>query len=472
LAAGAFAVDLGIAVPPETPPTVPVPGLTVTGEIKSGLQVKTAASGNDKGDTVVNQRNNDADAGFRGRLTLNYAAAWGGAKIRFQSDYGNNVAADSPLWLKAAYGWVNLLDRKIVVYGGAIDDDLWGLGKLPINVFDPQLDAVYTSARIAFNLVPGLSFGAVLPLATVGYNDSLAEADDNSAANKTANATSFNPYGEKTSAPTVGNFFASPIFGALYKSDIFSATAAIRLYSAIDSKEYGGNKNITSEKYATQPGWVDAIAGIAVHPIDPLHIVVDARFDTRKLKGEDYIKWVIKSGARLGAEESNNKVGYVRIGPKVQYAAGPITAHLQGDIIIQNESPDSDGKIDDKVVTAFDYALGGGSVPVPVESLGDNIIAFRVGGDYKITSAINAYLQIGSDNVSWFAGDKDSPGAGLYIKPGIKFTFGTTTIEIFDKVNRLGAADLKAKAATATALAVGERSPVANEIQIDFNWSF
>jgi hypothetical protein len=103
---------------------------------------------------------------------------------------------------------------------------------------------------------------------------------------------------------------------------------------------------------------------------------------------------------------------------------------------------------------------------VPVEYTGDPIIAARIGVDYKVSDTIGAYLQIGSDNVAWFAGDKDKgqPGAGFYAKPGIKFTFGTSSIEIFDKINRIGAAS--------KTNADGDYSPITNQFQVDFNWVF
>jgi hypothetical protein len=63
--------------------------------------------------------------------------------------------------------------------------------------------------------------------------------------------------------------------------------------------------------------------------------------------------------------------------------------------------------------------------------------------------------------VAYLAGEDGNPGAGLYIKPGIKFTLGSSSIEIFDKINKLGAADK-----------AGGASSIVNQFQIDLNWSF
>jgi hypothetical protein len=183
--------------------------------------------------------------------------------------------------------------------------------------------------------------------------------------------------------------------------------------------------------------------------------LVDFRLDTRKY-------------------ETHGKIGFARIGPKFIYATGPISAHLQGDITIQNEAPGEDKLINGRdgkethTAVAGDYELNGS---VPVEYAGDPIIAARIGVDYKVNSTIGAYFQIGSDNVAWFAGQEQDgtdpyiAGAGLYLKPGIKFTLGSSNIEIFDKINRLGAASWKnAKN--------DDVSPIENQFQIDFNWVF
>jgi hypothetical protein len=129
---------------------------------------------------------------------------------------------------------------------------------------------------------------------------------------------------------------------------------------------------------------------------------------------------------------------------------------------------------------------------VPVGEPGDMSLAFEVGADYTVSTPLSLYFRFGSDNILFLAGDVDvkengkyltentdandewkhrQPGAGLYAKLGGKITLGSASIEIFDKVNRLGATDLQKFNAKDTTV-VDAWSPITNQFQIDFNWSF
>jgi hypothetical protein len=391
----AFALDLGN-------------GLTAAGEVKTGLNVGTVSDAKDEGDykTKVEPWNDDAGASFRTRLTLGYTGDWGGAKIRFQSGGGDFFA-------KYAYGWANLLDSKIVLSAGIIGDDLWGLGKLGANVFDPAIDNV-TGVRAEFKLLDGLSFGAA--------------------------------WKGPSEATDIDKALQAWVIGGLYKSSLFSVAASLGINPATDKvpPKYGWKDD--DDDSDTADTWVQfpetpaydpsirALIGLEVNPIEVLKVVVDVDIDSRKAK-------------------DHGATGYFRIGPKVQFSSGPLTAHVQGDIIVPNDDE------------AWNQADKDGDIPV--EEKGDTTVAFRLGGAYDITSAINAYLQVGSDNVLWFAGEEDkfAPGAGLYIKPGIVFTLGTASVEIFDKINGIGAAEISKPGFL-------EFNPLRNQFQIDFNWSF
>jgi hypothetical protein len=396
-AASAFALDLGN-------------GLSVVGEVKSGVRVITENDGNDDtDDTRISNWNNDAGRALRTRVNFNYTGDWGGGKIRLQSNgFGlpdvtnsDSTPLNGVVYVEYAYGWANFLDSKIVLSAGKIGDDLWGLGKLSGNVFDPSFDAV-TGVRAAFNLVPGLSFGFGLPSA---------------AQVTTGSGTGEYNYG------TPASYFGGLVFGGLFKSDFFSAAATVRLNPKYDAKASHGTGD-------DKDAYAEVIGGIEI-PLAPLNILVDARFDSRN--------------------EDEGTTGFIRIGPLVRFTAGALTAHARGDIGIQN------GK---SATVAADSGRG------KTEKPEDTSIAFRVGVDYAVNSTLGAYFRVGSDNVAWLAGDKTSPGNGLYIQPGVKFTLGTSNIEIFDKINRLGAEEL---AATDTLKA---RSPVVNQFQIEFAWSF
>jgi hypothetical protein len=417
LAAGAFALDVGN-------------GLTIAGEVKAGAGVFSVDDGNEDTayDTTVRGYNNDAGMTFRTRLTATYTADWGGAKLRYQSGTFAGSAGFAPT---IAYGWANFLDQKIVLSGGVIGDDLWGLGKLATNVFDPALDNV-TGVRAEFKLVDGLSLGLALPVHTA-----------------------------LTSHLTIDHAFA-PVIGGLYKSPLVSVALGVAFKAGTDPvpEAYGYKPQedpslppqwtSTAAAKPAYDSWVDAIIGIQVNPISALTIVVDGRIDTRKF-------------------DDHGKSGYVRIGPKVVYATGPLTAHLQGDILIPNESEEVSYGFDP--TSAPDYSRPDYTNRPPVEKAGDKSVAFRVGAEYKVTDTIVPYFQVGSDNVLWLAGQEASSpdpyiaGAGLYAKPGVKITLGTSNIEIFDKINRIGAVSWKNAEND-------DVSPVTNQLQVDFNWVF
>jgi hypothetical protein len=389
--ASAYAIDFGN-------------GLTLTGEVKTGVRVMIEDDGNDNTDnTRISNWNNDAGRALRTRATFSYTGDWGGAKIRLQGngfglpDVTTTARLNGVVFVEYAYGWANLLDSKIVLSAGKIGDDLWGLGKLSGSVFDPSFDAV-TGVRAAFNLVPSLSFGLALPSPTQIY---------------TGSGSGEYFYG------TVGSYFGGLVFGGLFKADFFSAAATVKLVPKYDAKASGGTGN-------DRDAYVEVIGGVEV-PLAPLNIIVDARFDSRN---ED------TAGATTG---------FIRIGPLVRFTAGALTAHVRGDIGIQNGKSDT---------IAADSGRG------TTKKVDDASIAFRTGVDYAVNSTLGAYFQVGSDNVAYFDGN------GLYVKPGVKITLGTASIEIFDKINKLGAKEIP------VAGTVKEHSPFNNQFQIDFNWVF
>jgi hypothetical protein len=438
-----FAIDLGN-------------GLTAAVEVRTGIAVETADDGDEDTayDTTARFWNDDAGQTFRPRLTLGYSADWGGAKLRLEAP-GYTQSAASPFYARYAYGWANFLDKKIVFTGGNLGgiDHLWGTAKLSGYVIDSQFDAL-KGVRVEFKLVDGLSFGFGLPV------------------------------GDKLTIDHVGG---SWVLGGLYKSSLFSVVASAQFFPGTDEtaakegtgKTYEWEWDVSADPESDTIGdtdkgawvpsgataavaandpYVGAIFGIEVNPFAGFTALAHAQIDTRKY-------------------ETHGKIGYVRIAPKFIYATGPLTAHLQGDIRIQNEAPGEDkyvnGRDGKKTYTpkVGDYAdittaTVAGYTGAIAKYQGDPTVAFRVGADYKVSDTIGAYFQVGSDNVLWFAGDEEyNPlGAGLYLKPGVKITFGASSIEIFDKINRLGAKTIEA----------GDEdiSPVTNQFQVDFNWSF
>jgi hypothetical protein len=331
----------------------------------------------------------------------------------------------------------------VVVYGGKGLDDLWGLGKLSENVFDPSVDGV-DGVRIAVKPIAGLSLGYALPF-------------------------------QLTPQP-VADAFRSSIFGALYKSDLFSVALSAALKPATekatkDAFVLQDLTKITDEDdspfrkvgSADYDPWVRILVGIEVNPIAGLLVIVDGDIDTRKAF-DDKNKAI------------NDRNGYIRIGPFVQYSTGPLAAHVKGDITINNDGYGKDIKGKKKTVVEFkgkdaysgkdDFSPKGhlaGGAP-KTESWGDTVVGVELGAGYDITETINAYLNVGSDNVLYLIGDDKAPGNGIYAKPGVKISLGSSSIEIFDKINGIAAPAKKA--------APDDISSLTNQFQIDLNWSF
>jgi hypothetical protein len=471
LAAGAFAVDLGN-------------GLTVTGEIKTGLKVLTKDDGIESTeDTRAFGYNQDAGDVMRNRLTFGYTGDWGGAKLRLSALGSANLAPA----LDFAYGWANFVGSKLVVYGGKIDGNLWGTGNLSVKVIDKGVDAL-NGVRFEIKPVAGLSVGFGLPFDPINYyrydaggkqTTTWVDENENEAVDSGESTTETSDPTWVTrianSGRTIGNVFGGAVIGGLYKSDLFNVAATVRLYPTIDSKVYGGDPKVVGDKefYGEFEGYADILGGLEVHPIDPLKVSLEVWHDTRKFNEnkKDNIQ--------------GNKIGFTNIALKGQYGIGAITAHLQGSLFLQNNSAEQgDGKadkpnknayyIDKKVVTQADNYV---QKDLLVGAPGDAALKFRIGGEYKISDALSAYLQFGSENLLWIAGDIDAkksidkPGAGLYVKPGVKIAIGGGNIEIFDKIDRIGAKDsetLNKKDSTK----VDKTSLVTNQLQIEFVWSF
>ncbi|MDR1469942.1 MAG: hypothetical protein LBT00_11695 [Spirochaetaceae bacterium] len=502
-----FAIDLGN-------------GLTLEGEVKTGLKVNTAddrpkvgstpaafnpdnyvaPSGNadkpavdqaeDSDNTTVSLWNNDAGATYRARLTANYAGDLAGAKLVLGTVDG--LASTDPesgwngggFYAYTYYGWANFLDKKVVVYGGKITaDDLWDLGKLPINAFDPDIDTV-NGIRAAFNIVDGLSFGFSLPLDQI----EVSVADDGSGG--WAAATPQNR--------TLGAVLGGAAFGGLYKSDFISAAAGVKLFPAINSQDYGGAKatNLadkygvgsvgTKSGYAEKAAGAQIIAGVSVKPIAPLTVVLDADIDTRKYDD---------ASTYFG----DQTIGYALIGVKGEYVVIPaLKASLKLDVLLQNDKAEryTENNSSDPFAQYYSVKKSDpndnkwGQIKKTdylkyraVETYGDTAVGIEIRADYTVSDTVAAYLRIGSDNLLWIAGDVAlnktdiykstySPGAGVWVRPGVKLTLGAASIEIFDKIGGIGAAELEYFYSDTTGTKIGTASAFTNQFQVDFNWKF
>jgi hypothetical protein len=392
VAAGAFAIDLGN-------------GLTIAGEVKTGLKIGTQDDGDDDtDDTRIEPFNNDYGGLIRVRTTFQYENEAGGAKIRLQArNYTGDENKDVPtgyFTAKYAYGWFNLLDSQIRLSAGAIGDDVWGQGQIQ-NVFDPSYDAV-SGVRAQFKFVEGLDFGLALPVTQ------FTDPTDST----------------KMEWPLLGEFVGSAIIGGLYTSDAFKVAATVKLNPNIDAEARGAPDG--TNKFLK--GYVEAIAGVQYTAGD-LVASLNAKFDGRK---------ITKADATEGQAAAAN--GYIRLGPRVNYTVGDILLHGFADIWLPTDS-DFEAADSPKTEKSAD------------PDASSTAIAFRIGAEYKLSDTAKIYGQFGSENVGY------TDYHGFYLKPGVVFTLGPGSIEIFDKITKIGAdEDIGGK--------------IANQFQIDFNLSF
>ncbi|GHV27428.1 hypothetical protein AGMMS4952_09080 [Spirochaetia bacterium] len=371
VAGGVFAIDL-----PD--------GLSISGEVKSGLRIQGQDHGNDADDIKVSAYNDDAGDTYRFRLNLGWAGDIGGTKLRFQArgdegtgDHQDNVAGAR---LAKAFGWVNLLDKKIVIWGGHGTDDIYGVGA----IVDDNVDGGDV-ARVEVRPITGLSIAWGLP---IPINGNTLAIDD---------------------------FFASSRIGAKYSNDFITIIASARLNPEFDIDNVNNGNATTKRDF-----YLDAVYAVKLPKLGPVGLDITGAFQTG-----DY--------------------GYLRIAPLVTFVADKFDAHVRADINLDigDDKQDSSGgafanfgarESDTKVVLK-----PAGTDPVTPAEYGSNdaSIHFRLGAGYQITDTIGAYLNVGSDNVAYFKGN------GLFITPGLNFAFGpNTSIGVYDTINGIGADDI------------------------------
>jgi hypothetical protein len=370
--AAVFAVDFGN-------------GFTLGGEVKAGVGVTTQNDGNDgtKDTTAV-----VGPDGLSAGLTLGYEDEKGGAKAKFTlngkagtsevtvseevmpEDFSATVPAPSVNY-DYAFGWINLLEKKIVIHGGKIDPSLWGTG----GVVDKKFDNV-TGVRAAFYVVEGLNFGFALPLATA--------------------------------AEPIGDAFGKLVLGAKYTAaDMLGMSVAASLRLNPVKEVYTGDKWETM-----RPSFVEGLFMFEIKPIDVLTVNLTAYLNTAKDKDDDG-----KSG------------GVAWVGPKVTYAANGLTAFGQANIklllgdyaaegvaagdVPKYLKPGKDGAEGDKASVGFKV---GASYKVDLAK-----------PYLEIDSANLLFLTATKDD----RGDD----AGLNVKLGTELALGTCTLDIFDKIS-------------------------------------
>jgi hypothetical protein len=398
-------------------------GLSISGEIKTGVGIFTQDDGDDDTANTYGQAwNDDAGNKFRARLAIGWKNDRAGAKVRFQyrdNKYGNGTVADS---IEKAFGWVNLFNKKFVIWGGHGVDDIYGVG----GVVDDDVDSG-AGIRLELRLIDGLSIAYGLPLSF--------DADEY--------------------AKSMVNIVRESRFGAKYANDFITVIGSFRLAGFKDNYfrdvNQDGDFDDTYPVTKTGPG-TDGIWGtdddIWAYAPEKGKLPAGSEEDvTLQALYEVNLPKLGPVGLDITGAVHTGDYGYFRIAPKVTFATGKLDAHLQGDLNFDIGEDGLDSS--DSGTAAFDDYANFGARENPNE---DASIGFRVGAGFQIIDALYAYAQIGSDNIGYLDGN------GLFIKPGVTLTLGpNTTFDIFDKINWIGAAD---------------QSGVKNQLQIDFAWSF
>jgi hypothetical protein len=202
------------------------------------------------------------------------------------------------------------------------------------------------------------------------------------------------------------------------------------------------------------------VGGIEV-PLGAINFLVDFRFDSRKQADPE--TGTVGGVANQITTVAQTTTGYFRVGPLFRYTAGALVAHARADIWLPN---------DDQYM---ETSTGKWGLPYPrTEELGKTAVAFRIGADYALNSTTGLYGQLGSDNALYLAGTEKGyyEGNGLYINLGAKFSFGSSSIEIFNKINKIGAKKAPDIAAGSPGGPSKGTNPLTNQFQIDFNLSF
>ncbi|GHU16753.1 hypothetical protein FACS1894163_06700 [Spirochaetia bacterium] len=412
VAGGVFAADLG-------------EGLTISGEIASGISAVSTKDGKDDDVTYVSLWHDD---GGNARALLNFfwETEVGGFKAQLKGVAGAD--GGGPVTIPWAWGWVNLFNNKATIVAGKMDNSAWGLGNLSTNAFDPNVDNI-AGARLEIKPIDGLNLGVALPLLDGGtYPDS--------------------PY-PYTGKDISKNFSIS--FGALYKAPVFEIAVGAKInpekaatevkYGYYDDDEDDPNNElvwgINPNDFATpkQDGYVDLIAGVGVPLTDlGLNIAVDFRY-------------------------VSGKTGYIKVGPKVAFTKDALS--VNGKVIFEanNEKASKIYEATNNPKTAGQLLGDGGWIVDIGPTDGDkkaSALAFELGAEYVVTPIITGKLYLGSNNLTFLAGN------GLWVKPQATLTLSPNTeINVFDKIGNIGTDKDK-----------GIGAKIYNQFQINFTWKF
>jgi len=316
-----FALDLGN-------------GLTLEGEALGGVRI----IGEDTKAMKADATYDDWGAyNARIRFTVTYQTERFGLKGRLGVSADNTAAVNGGY----GYGWINFLDKMVVLYTGIVDPNHWGTkGDL-----DANLDGGKTGAKVVVDLKPvinqPITFGFALPLNLSGKESLFEDA--------------FRGKGEAR-----GN--GGIALGVRYDNPDL-ATVSLSMQPRYNSA-------------GSAIGGLEMYFGVIV-PVKAVGLTAD-------ITGG-----YVPDGFNAKSDHFWDGVGF-QIVPKFIYAQGPINAYLKANIGSAGKTaPNSDGNKSNKHIG-------------DTKDAGDTRVELELQGQYKVNDMFNPYLQFGIHNVAWF----------------------------------------------------------------------
>ena len=444
----AFALDL--------PDALKIPGLTVTGDVRTGLRV-SGGTVDDYGklydgnpadapatgaiDPEVYGYSDDLDDGkpFRAQLQLVWERENLGVKTRFRynpvtgGDLSKKLTELNNTVNKAfVYGW--LLDKKVKVSAGKNTDGAWGLfysNYATTTDFDGK-DGV----KFEVSPIKGLNVGAYY-----GTNNLFNNAVNNGGFSDTDEA------------------YRRFVVGAKYTSDSFGIVAST-VHNFVESTDYASYKKGDPAEYLDNPlpNTSNVLFGLWVAPIEPLRIdlsVVAVNLGSKTAKdlaGGDDIPGAFKKG---------NYAEYWYILPKlkVEYAVNDsISAGLVlKDIMIADEK-----HYKERGTGSDSESYGDGRLfPITINPF----VSYAINDDITASLDLNFKIDVnGSDQFGFGL----TPGAEFNLGSGAKFVVYDEII-LYTKAS--DDADFRAKHPHYDGVH-GGASGTENTLQFDFVWTF
>ena len=465
-AGAAFALDL--------PDAIKIPGLTVTGDVRTGLRV-SGGTVDDYGklydgnpgdapatgaiDPSVYGYSDDLDDGkpFLAQLQLVWERDNLGVKTRFRynppasgGDLGSKLTELNNTVNKAfVYGW--LLDKKVKVSAGKGTDGAWGL--------------FYSNYATTgdFDGKDGIKF-EVSPIA--GLNLGVHYGSDNL----------FNKAENNGTVSDTNDDYRRFVVGAKYTADSFGVVAST-VHNFFDRE--GDNDGITGNEYAAKflkkdngtgdpyepaeyvdkplPNTSNLLVGLWVAPIEPLRIdlsVAAVNLGAKTAKA-------LNGGNDTGGYKDGDYSEYFYVLPKLkaEYAVSDaISAGLTiGDIVIGDAYHTAVADADDP------KDKGQGSLfPITINPYA----AYAINDDIGVSLDLNFKINVGG-----------SDQFGFGVKPGAEFSLGSDAKfvvydELFFYTKVSDSEDYLKKHPSFQGAANDGASGTENTLQFDFVWTF